>query len=138
MDDIRKELLLGMGFSEKAVLILEQELNMGAMEEASVTVQHQGTCGDILILHLKIVDTIIKNASYEYVGCAGLQACASALTEMIKGQALDQANTIENEDIISYLGGIPPQKFECAEIARETLRKAITSSQRSEENIDLV
>jgi NifU-like protein involved in Fe-S cluster formation len=137
MDDIRKELLLGMGFSEKAVLILEKELNMGAMEEASVTVQHQGTCGDILILHLKIEDAVIENASYEYVGCAGLQACASALTEMIKGQTLDKAYAVEIEDIISYLGGIPPQKYECAEISRDTLRKAITNWQHSNENIDL-
>jgi NifU-like protein involved in Fe-S cluster formation len=136
MDDIRKELLLGMGFSEKAVLILEKELNMGAMEEASVTVQHQGTCGDILILHLKIEDAVIENASYEYVGCAGLQACASALTEMIKGQTLDKAYAVEIEDIISNLGGIPPQKYECAEISRDTLHKAITNWQHSKENID--
>jgi NifU-like protein involved in Fe-S cluster formation len=125
MDDIRKQLLLGMGFSEKATLILEQELNMGSMEADSITAQHQGTCGDILILHLKIEDSIIKDACYEYIGCAGLQACASALTEMVKGKALDQAYQMEVEDIINYLQGIPAQKYECAEISRDTLKKAI-------------
>jgi NifU-like protein involved in Fe-S cluster formation len=124
MDDIRKQLLLGMGFSEKAVAILEQELNLGALDGESITAQHQGTCGDILILHLKISNNVITNAKYEYVGCAGLQACASALTEMIKGQPLDRARAIEVADIIAYLDGIPAQKYECAAISRDTLRKA--------------
>jgi NifU-like protein involved in Fe-S cluster formation len=127
MDDIREQLLLGMGFSQKAISILDMDLNMGAMEKPSITAQHQGICGDILILHLKIDDEVIKDACYEYVGCAGLQACASALTEMIKGKVLDQAYHIEVTDIIDYLQGIPAQKYECAEISRDTLQKAINT-----------
>lgn len=124
MEEIREQLLLGMGFSEKAVSILDQELNMGKMENESIKAQHQGTCGDIMILHLKIEEKTITNAVYEYIGCAGLQACASAITEMVKGKSLDEAKIIEVEDIITYLGGIPLKKYECAEIARDTLRKA--------------
>ena len=127
MDEIRKQLLLGMGFSEKAVAILEQELNLGKLDGESVSAQHQGTCGDILILHVKIEKDIIAKASFEYVGCAGLQACASALTEMIKGQPLDWVLSIEVADIIDYLGGIPTQKYECAAISRDTLRKAVAA-----------
>ena len=64
---------------------------------------------------------------YEYIGCAGLQSCASALVELIRGNSLDTAEKIEIEDIINFLEGIPEQKYECAEIARDTLRKAIQS-----------
>jgi nitrogen fixation NifU-like protein len=127
MDQTHRQLLLAMGYSEKAVVILEKNLNMGKMEHPSITAQHQGKCGDILILSLQIEDHIIKNAMFEYIGCAGLQSCASALTEMIKGKSLLQAGKIKAEDLIEYLQGIPQQKFECALIAQETLRKALTN-----------
>jgi len=114
-----------MGFSEKAVLILEKQINIGTMNQPSITEQHQGSCGDILFLSLKIEDESIKEAMFEYIGCAGLQSCASALTEMIKNKTLEEAAKIDVNEIIDYLNGIPEQKYECAEIARDTLGKAI-------------
>lgn len=125
MDEVRQQLLEDMGFSPKAISILENNINMYTMENPSITEKHQGSCGDILFLSLKITSNSIENAAYEYIGCAGLQACASALTEMIKGKRLDEAANIGVKDIIDYLEGIPQQKYECAEISRDTLRKAI-------------
>jgi NifU-like protein involved in Fe-S cluster formation len=125
MEEIRRKLLIDMGFSQKAVGILEEERNMGTMKEPSITEQHQGSCGDILFLSLKIEDNIIRDAKFEYIGCAGLQSCASALTSMILNRDLDTAQKFEVEDIVAYLEGIPQKKYECAEIARDCLRKAI-------------
>ena len=125
MKETREKLLSDMGFSEKAISILNQKVNMGNMENPSITEQHQGTCGDILFLSLKIENGIIADALYEYIGCAGLQSCASALTSMIKGKSLEDAKNYSIDDIIDFLEGIPPQKYECAEIARDTLQKAI-------------
>jgi NifU-like protein len=125
LEVVRNKLLLDMGFSEKAVSILDQNLNMGTMKDPSITEQHQGSCGDILFLSLKIEEGIIHDAMYEYIGCAGLQSCASALSEMIKGKTLEEAERFEIEDIINFLEGIPQKKYECAEIARDTLRKII-------------
>ena len=125
MDKIRQKLLVDMGFSEKAVSILDQNLNMGSMDQPSISVQHQGSCGDILFLSLRISDDVIVDAKYEYIGCAGLQSCASALTQMIKGKTFAEAKQIEVKHIIDYLKGIPAQKYECAEIAWDTLYQAI-------------
>jgi NifU-like protein involved in Fe-S cluster formation len=125
LEVVRKKLLLDMGFSDKAVSILDQNLNMGTMKDPSITEQHQGSCGDILFLSLKIEEGIIRDAMFEYIGCAGLQSCASALSEMIKGINLEEAEQIEIEDVINFLEGIPKKKYECAEIARDTLRKII-------------
>ena len=72
---------------------------------------------------------------FEYIGCAGLQSCASALIELIRGKSIDFASRIEIDDIIVFLEGIPKQKYECAEIARDTLRKAINSHQNSGLNV---
>ena len=125
MEQTRQKLLIDMGFSKKAITVLDNKINMGTMNKPSITEQHQGSCGDILFLSLKIDNNIITKALYEYIGCAGLQSCASALTTMIKGKSLEEAAKIETNDIIDYLEGIPPQKYECAEIARDTLRKAL-------------
>ena len=130
MDPVREQLLRNMGFAQKAISILDQNLNIGKMEDASVSEQHQGACGDILFLFLKINQDIISEASFEYIGCAGLQVCASALTEMVRGLNLDQAQQIEATDIIDYLESIPQRKYECAEISRDTLHKAIKAWQQ--------
>ncbi len=129
MDETRKQLLTAMGFSEKAIAVLDENLNIGVVDNPTVKAQHQGSCGDIMILSLKVNNNIIQDAKYEYVGCAGLQSCASAITEMIKGMDLGQAKSIEAEELVEYLGGIPENKYECAEIARDTLRKAIKELQ---------
>jgi NifU-like protein involved in Fe-S cluster formation len=125
MDQVRIELLKNMGFSDKAIAILDQNLNIGKMENPTVSEKHQGACGDILFLSLKIEQDVIRDARYEYIGCAGLQVCASAVTEMIKNLPVEQARHIEAQDIIQYLESIPQRKYECAEISRDTLRKAI-------------
>jgi NifU-like protein involved in Fe-S cluster formation len=127
MDPIRRELLLTMGFSEKAISILNENLNMKSMASPTLTEKHQGTCGDILMLSLKINQDVIEDASYEYIGCAGLQVCASAMTEMIKGKRITEAMNLEVDDILDFLQGIPTQKYECAEISRDTLKIALKS-----------
>jgi NifU-like protein involved in Fe-S cluster formation len=124
-DQIRRQLLSEMGFSQNSIQILEQNLNMGIMDDPTITAQHEGSCGDILMLSLRIRNNYIEDAMYEYIGCAGLQACASAMTEMIKQKSIDSLLKFEANDIIKYLGGIPESKYECAEIARNTLYSAI-------------
>lgn len=124
-DQIRHQLLSEMGFSQKSIQILEQNLNIGIMDDPTITSQHEGSCGDILMLSLRIKNNYIEDAMYEYIGCAGLQACASAMTEIIKQKSIDSLLEFEANDIIKYLGGIPKSKYECAEIARNTLYSAI-------------
>ena len=57
--------------------------------------------------------------------CVQKFSSGSALTEMIKGMTLEEAEKIDEEKIIKYLGGIPPQKIHCTCLAKRTLQKAI-------------
>jgi NifU-like protein involved in Fe-S cluster formation len=134
VDEVREQLLEAMGFSGKAISILNNNLNMYTMDNPSIAEKYQGSCGDILFLSLKINNNLIQDAAYEYIGCAGLQACASALTEMIKGKSINKVTDYEVKDIIDYLEGIPKQKYECAEISRDTLRKAISKWEETQTN----
>jgi len=125
MEDKRIAFLRELGYSDKAIDLIMRKVNVGEMENPTVSAKQQGTCGDIMILHLKIRDDVIEEAKFEYLGCAGLQSTGSALTEMIRQMNITEAKEIEASDIINYLGSIPRAKYECAEIARDALRKAI-------------
>jgi NifU-like protein involved in Fe-S cluster formation len=111
------------GYSKKAVRLLDQRLNFGTMGKPDITAKHQSDCGDMLILYLKLENQKISNATYEYVGCRGLEAAASALTEMIKGKTMQEASKIGFLDVLTFLEVIPPSKYECIHLALNTLRE---------------
>ncbi len=115
------------GYSEKAVSILQKQLNFGTMENPDITAKYQSDCGDTLILYLKREKDVIIDAKYEYIGCRGLEAAASALTEMIKGKTMHEAMQIGFDDILSFLEGIPESKYECIHLALNTLREGTKS-----------
>jgi len=126
MDEMRKELLAALGYSQKAIRVLEEEAHYGELPHPTVHVKHQAGCGDVLFLDLLIDDNTIRDAAYQFVGCSGLQASASALTEMVIGKAVEAVEHIDTNDIVGWLEGIPKNKYECAEAASVTLHKAIS------------
>lgn len=127
MDAMRKELLAALGYSAKAITLLDEELHYGELPAPTVHVKHQAGCGDILFLDLDIADGVIRDAAFKFVGCSGLQASASGLTEMVIGKAVTDVEHIGMRDIVDWLGGIPENKYECAESASITLHKAIAA-----------
>jgi NifU-like protein involved in Fe-S cluster formation len=100
-------------------------------------------CGDILRLSLsiqhakiakaKLGEAKIADVRFKAKGCAPAVACGSLLTELIKGRTLDEAALVSPADIISGLGGLPPEGGHAALLAIDALKAALQQARHAEE-----
>ena len=121
MQDLLKE----SGYSEKAIEYYMNKVNVGELSEPDAHAIYTGPCGDTMEIFLDVEDGMIKEAKFQAIGCAGAFSSGSALTERIIGMTLEEAEKIEEDEIIDYLGGIPAQKVHCTCLSKRTLQKAI-------------
>jgi len=112
------------GYSEKAIDYYLKKVNVGVIEEVSPE-SFTGLCGDSMQIFLKVENGVIKDAKFQAIGCAGAFASGSAVTEMVKGKTLEEAEKITEEDVVNALGSLPKPKFHCARLAVDALKKSL-------------
>lgn len=113
-------------YNEKVMEHFQNPRNVGEMDNPSgVGEVGNMKCGDIMKIFIKVEDDRIKDIKFLTFGCGAAIASSSVLTEMVKGKTIEEAMAITNKDVAEELGGLPPAKMHCSNLAADALQKAI-------------
>jgi nitrogen fixation NifU-like protein len=82
-------------------------------------------CGDVMRITVKIEDDRIADIKFKTFGCGAAVATSSMVTELVMGKTLSEAATVSNKAVAEALGGLPPQKMHCSNLAADALHLAL-------------
>ena len=89
-------------------------------------------CGDVMKLQIKVKDNIVVDAKFKTYGCGSAIASSSLVTEMLKGKTIEQAQAIQNMEIVEELA-LPPVKIHCSVLAEDAIKSAIADYKRKKQ-----
>lgn len=114
-------------YTEKVMDHFQNPRNVGEIKDANgIGEVGNMKCGDIMKLYIKVnQDEIIEDIKFQTFGCGAAIATSSMITEMVKGKSLAQAVEISNRQVAEALGGLPPVKMHCSNLAADALKAAI-------------
>lgn len=113
-------------YSEKVMDHFTNPRNVGELENPDgIGEVGNAKCGDIMRIYLDIEGDIIKDIKFKTFGCGAAVATSSMITEMVKGKTIEEALAISNVAVAEALGGLPPVKMHCSNLAADALHKAI-------------
>lgn len=122
-------------YNEKVMDHFMKPRNVGIMKDADgIGEVGNPTCGDIMKIYIKVnkrevksdkQEEYIEDIKFQTLGCGAAIATSSMVTEMVKGKSLDEAEEITNAKVAEELGGLPPIKIHCSNLAASALKEAI-------------
>ena len=105
--------------------------NVGVIKDADgVGETGNPTCGDIMKMYIKVGknkkgEDYIEDIKFQTFGCGAAVATSSKTTEMMKGKTIKEAKALTNGEVAEELGGLPPIKMHCSNLAANALHAAI-------------
>lgn len=103
--------------------------NAGDLPDADATVEMENpVCGDVVRLSLRFDAGRIADIRFKAKGCVPSMACGSALTEMVRGQTVQEARRLTREDLVRAVGGLPQASSHAAQLALDALAAVLTKA----------
>lgn len=100
--------------------------NVGEVEGADGVGQiGNPVCGDVMRISIAVDRDRIADVKFKTFGCGAAIATSSMVTEMVMGRTLREAADISNKAVAEALGGLPPNKMHCSNLAADALHLAI-------------
>ena len=99
--------------------------NLGVIKNANGFAELTGTCDDTMKIWIRVNNDAIDDTTFMTDGCGTAIASGSMITEISKGRSINQAQKINQRDVLDALGGLPQESEHCALLAADTLKAAI-------------
>ncbi len=113
-------------YTEKVMDHFNNPRNVGELENPDGVGQvGNPKCGDIMKIAIQVENGIIKDVKFKTFGCGAAVATCSIATEMVIGKSIEDAMQLTNKAVAEALGGLPPAKMHCSNLAADALHKAI-------------
>ena len=113
-------------YTEKVMDHFKNPRNMGEIPDADgVGTVGNPVCGDLMTVYIKVKDNKIEDIKFKTFGCGSAIATSSMITELAKGKTLEESMEISRANVANELGGLPPVKMHCSNLAADALHAAI-------------
>jgi nitrogen fixation NifU-like protein len=120
MGDIRRT------YSPAVIDHWQNPRNFRRLEAADGYAKNTGVCGDTMEMFLTVKDETISECTFQTDGCGTTMVCGSVATELAVGRPFIEAlGSVSAPEILRVLGGLPEESVHCAQLAAETLRRAL-------------
>jgi nitrogen fixation NifU-like protein len=113
-------------YSETVIDHWQHPRNFKKIENPEGYAKVKGSCGDTMEMFIKMRNDKISECGFQTDGCASSIVCGSVATELAQNKSLAQALGLVSADaILKRLGGLPESDVHCAQLAAETMRRAL-------------
>ena len=121
-------------YSEKVMDHFRNPRNVGEIADADgIGTVGNPVCGDMMSIYIKVKNNHLTDIKFKTFGCGAAVATSSMITELAKGKSLDEAMEITRGDVAKSLGGLPPVKMHCSNLAADALHEAIKDYRKKQE-----
>lgn len=113
-------------YNEKVMEHFNHPHNMGEMKDPDgVGSVGNPVCGDLMTVFIKVKGDRVEDISFKTFGCVSAIATSSMITELARGKTIEECLKLDRTDIAHNLGGLPPNKMHCSNLAADALHAAI-------------
>ena len=123
-------------YTEKVMDHFRNPRNMGEIPDADgVGTVGNPVCGDLMTIYIKVKDNRIEQIKFKTFGCGAAVATSSMVTEIALGKTLEEAMKITRASVADSLGGLPPVKMHCSNLAADALHAAIEDYYKKQKEV---
>jgi nitrogen fixation NifU-like protein len=113
-------------YSETVIDHWQNPRNFKKIEAPDGYASVKGSCGDTMEMFIKMDRDKITECGFQTNGCGTTIVCGSVATTLAQDKIFIEALAGVSADVIlKRLGGLPVSDVHCAELAAETLRRAL-------------
>lgn len=113
-------------YSAKLLDHFQNPRNAGEVAEPDGSAQVENpACGDVLKFSLKLHGERIAEIRFRAKGCVPAMACASAVTELVRGLSLAEASQVSKEEVLRKVGGVPEASNHAVHLAIDALHAVL-------------